>query len=73
MRVNIQALLCFYVQSENELKGIYAEMGISTFKQFKKLLQDATREPYSFFLITRDTPGAPKFFCNFKMVDTSTL
>jgi len=65
MRLNSEAMLCFYVMQENELKAIYAEFGTGTFKDFKKFLQYYTQEPYHFLFVNRQGPGKPRYYHNF--------
>lgn len=68
MRVNAEAMITFYVQSDDEKKYIWKEFGVGSFKNFKKMLDHCTEEKYHYLFCNRQGPGRPDYYHNFKYV-----
>ena len=50
-------------------KHIYAQFGIGSFKDFKKVLMRATLGKYNYFVVNRQGPGVADYYHNFKKID----
>lgn len=68
MRTNAEALITFYVQSDDEMKYIWKEFGTGSFKKFKDQVQNLTKDQYHNFFVNRQGPGSPDYYHNFKLV-----
>jgi hypothetical protein len=69
MRLNAEAMLCFFVMDDEELKQIYRQFGTGSFKEFKQFLQYYTEQPYHNLLMNRQGPGRPRYYHNFKQLE----
>jgi len=69
MRDNAEVFICFLTQTEHTQKHIYAQFGIGSFKDFKKVLMRATLGKYNYFVVNRQGPGVADYYHNFKKID----
>ena len=68
MRVNAECVITFYMQSESERKRLFEEYGVGSFKNFTKMIEESTKEPYSTFLVNRKGPGQSRYYHNFQYI-----
>ena len=68
-RLNAEAFMTFYVSSELERKAIYEDFGLPVkYGQFRKILNDCTKEKYHQYYVNRQGAGEPIFYHNFKRI-----
>jgi hypothetical protein len=67
LRNNVDIVYLFQTQNRKELKLIDEVFGFGDFDQFRKLLNFATKEPYSFLQINRQGPTI-KYYKQFKTI-----
>jgi len=68
MRTNADCFLTFMTLSDTEKNHMYNEFGFGGKKNFLKLLDKSTFEPYHHFYVNRQGPGAPDYYHNFKLI-----
>lgn len=72
MRVNSEAFITFYTQSQAEKEAMYKEFGSGTKKSFTQMLDQCTQEPYDTFFVNRQGPGAADYYHNFFKIKQCT-
>jgi hypothetical protein len=73
MRLQVEALLAFYISDMREKKSLYQEFGAGTWKQFQVVLEKSTEQPFHYLYMKRQGPGKPKFYHNFRLINPKLL
>jgi hypothetical protein len=68
-RENAETLIMFTCQSDNEKKALYSQFGIGTFKEFSKMVDIVTAEPYHYLVVNRQGAGVANYYHNFKHIN----
>jgi Poxvirus A32 protein len=68
MRQNAESFIAFLTTNEIQLKHIYSEFGIGSYKKFKQIVLESTMEPYNFFVVNRQGAGVADYYHNYRKI-----